>query len=48
MERALGELRVTGRGICTTAGFLRRVLADEEFRNGVHDTRLVSRLLGED
>lgn len=47
MERALDEFWVTGRGICTTAGFLRQVLADKEFRSGVHDTRLVSRLLGE-
>jgi acetyl-CoA carboxylase biotin carboxylase subunit len=45
MERALDEFRATGPGICTTAGFLRCVLADEEFRSGSHDTGLVSRLL---
>jgi len=47
MERALGEFHATGPGICTTAEFLRRVLADEEFRSGAHDTGLVSRVLGE-
>lgn len=48
MERALDEFEATGPGIRTTAGFLRHVLADEEFRSGTHDTGLVSRLLGED
>ena len=47
MERALDEFQATGPGICTTAGFLRRVLADEEFRSGTHDTGLVSRMLDE-
>jgi acetyl-CoA carboxylase biotin carboxylase subunit len=47
MERALDEFEATGPGICTTAGFLRRVLADEEFRSGGHDTGLVARLAGE-
>jgi acetyl-CoA carboxylase biotin carboxylase subunit len=45
MDRALGELRVTGPGIATTTGFLRRVLATAEFRAGTHDTGLVGRLL---
>ncbi|HEY7486220.1 MAG TPA: acetyl-CoA carboxylase biotin carboxylase subunit [Streptosporangiaceae bacterium] len=44
MDRALGELRVAGSGVCTTAGFLRQVLADEAFRAGSHDTGLVARL----
>jgi acetyl-CoA carboxylase biotin carboxylase subunit len=46
MQRALGELEVAGSGICTTAGFLRRVLDDAEFRRGAHNTSLVARLLG--
>ena len=48
MQRALSEFKISGPGIATTAGFLRRVLADEEFRSGGHDTGLVSRLLGEE
>jgi acetyl-CoA carboxylase biotin carboxylase subunit len=47
MERALDEFRATGPGVRTTAGFLRRVLADEQFRSGSYDTGLVSRLLGD-
>jgi acetyl-CoA carboxylase biotin carboxylase subunit len=47
MERALAEFRATGRGIRTTAGFLRAVLADEQFRSGSYDTGLVARLTGE-
>jgi acetyl-CoA carboxylase, biotin carboxylase subunit len=46
MRRALEEFQATGAGIRTTAGFLRRVLADEQFRSGTHDTGLVARLLG--
>ena len=45
MRRALDEFQAAGPGIHTTAGFLRRVLADGEFRSGSHDTGLVSRLL---
>jgi acetyl-CoA carboxylase, biotin carboxylase subunit len=45
MERALGEFRATGPGIRTTAEFLRRVLADRQFRSGWYDTGLVSRLV---
>ncbi|HEX5120996.1 MAG TPA: acetyl-CoA carboxylase biotin carboxylase subunit [Pseudonocardiaceae bacterium] len=44
MERALTEFRATGPGVRTTAGFLRRVLADDEFRSGTYDTGLVARL----
>jgi len=47
MERALGEFRAAGPGIRTTAGFLLRVLAYPEFRDGRHDTGLVGRLLDE-
>jgi acetyl-CoA carboxylase, biotin carboxylase subunit len=47
MERALSEFKATGPGICTTAGFLRRVLADGQFRSGAHDTGLVARLAGD-
>ena len=47
MDRALEEFRATGPGVRTTAGFLRRVLADEEFRSGSYDTGLVARLTGD-
>jgi acetyl-CoA carboxylase, biotin carboxylase subunit len=47
MDRALEEFRAVGSGVCTTAGFLRQVLADEAFRAGSHDTGLVSRLLAD-
>jgi acetyl-CoA carboxylase biotin carboxylase subunit len=47
MERALGEFSATGPGIRTTASFLRRVLADEQFRRGAYDTGMVTRLLGD-
>jgi acetyl-CoA carboxylase biotin carboxylase subunit len=46
MERALEEFRAEGPGVRTTAGFLRRVLADERFRSGSYDTGLVARLTG--
>jgi acetyl-CoA carboxylase, biotin carboxylase subunit len=47
MQRALSEFRASGPGIRTTCGFLRRVLDDEQFRAGTHDTGLVLRLLDE-
>lgn len=46
MERALEELRAEGPGVRPTAGFLRRVPADERFRSGSCDTGLVERLTG--
>jgi acetyl-CoA carboxylase biotin carboxylase subunit len=46
MDRALAEFRVTGPGVHTTTPFLRRVLADERFATGTHDTTIVDRLLG--
>jgi acetyl-CoA carboxylase biotin carboxylase subunit len=48
MDRALDELEVTGPGISTTAGFLRRVLADKRFRRGEHTTDVVARLVAEE
>lgn len=45
MDRALGETRVRGAGVCTTTEFLRRVLAHPEFRKGVHTTSLVDERL---
>jgi acetyl-CoA carboxylase biotin carboxylase subunit len=48
MDRALEEFRIGGRGVHTTRGFLRRVVADERFRAGTHDTSLVERLLAEE
>ncbi|RZU51633.1 acetyl-CoA carboxylase biotin carboxylase subunit [Krasilnikovia cinnamomea] len=48
MDRALQEFRVAGPGVHTTAGFLREVLHDEEFRAGRHTTAIVERILRED
>jgi acetyl-CoA carboxylase biotin carboxylase subunit len=45
MRRALAELRVTGPGVHTTAGFLSRVLDQHEFQDGRHTTGLVDRML---
>jgi acetyl-CoA carboxylase, biotin carboxylase subunit len=42
MRRALGELRVEGQGIATTAGLLARVLDHPLFRQAEHDTSLLS------
>ncbi|SBW25096.1 Biotin carboxylase [Candidatus Protofrankia californiensis] len=44
MRCALGELRLAGPGIATTAGFLSRVLDDPTFRSAHHDTSLVADL----
>lgn len=41
MDRALGEFRIDGTGLRTTAGFLRDVLARPEFRTATHTTGLV-------
>nr|ASA49571.1 acetyl-CoA carboxylase biotin carboxylase subunit [Actinoallomurus sp.] len=42
MDVALEEFLVEGPGIATTAPFLRQVLADSRFRDGVHTTGLVA------
>jgi acetyl-CoA carboxylase biotin carboxylase subunit len=47
MDRALGELRVRGPGVHTTAGFLREVVAHPVFRAGEHSTAVVDQVLGE-
>jgi acetyl-CoA carboxylase biotin carboxylase subunit len=44
MDRALAEFAVDGRGVRTTIPFLRRVLADAEFRKAAHCTALVDRM----
>jgi acetyl-CoA carboxylase biotin carboxylase subunit len=44
IDRALGEFEVSGRGVATTIPFLRRVIADPEFRRAEHSTALVERL----
>jgi acetyl-CoA carboxylase, biotin carboxylase subunit len=44
MDRALAEFDVSGRGLRTTIPFLRRVIADPEFRKATHTTALVSRI----
>ncbi|WP_326645687.1 acetyl-CoA carboxylase biotin carboxylase subunit [Streptosporangium sp. NBC_01755] len=41
MERALSEFRITGRGVCTTIGFLREILADTLFLEARHHTSRV-------
>lgn len=45
MDRALYEFEVAGRGVHTTIPFLRRVVAEPEFRKAVHSTSLVDRML---
>ncbi|MEV2272660.1 acetyl-CoA carboxylase biotin carboxylase subunit [Nonomuraea africana] len=40
MSRALREFRISGRGICTTIGFLQDVLDDPLFRDAKHNTSL--------
>ncbi|UGQ10799.1 acetyl-CoA carboxylase biotin carboxylase subunit [Yinghuangia sp. ASG 101] len=47
-DRALAELRVEGRGVHTTAAFLRRVIARPEFTSATHDTGLVATVLAAD
>jgi acetyl-CoA carboxylase biotin carboxylase subunit len=44
MDRALAEFAVGGRGVRTTIPFLRRVIADPEFRKATHSTVLVDRI----
>ncbi|MET0132197.1 MAG: acetyl-CoA carboxylase biotin carboxylase subunit [Kibdelosporangium sp.] len=48
MDRALAEFRVSGPGVRTTMPFLRRVIADERFAAGTHDTTIVDRLSDND
>ncbi|KXK63817.1 pyruvate carboxylase subunit A [Micromonospora rosaria] len=45
MDRALGEFRVAGPGVHTTIDFLRRVLANPEFRTGTHTTGTLDTML---
>lgn len=44
MDRALAEFTVSGRGVRTTIPFLRRVIAEPEFRKAMHSTVLVDRV----
>jgi acetyl-CoA carboxylase biotin carboxylase subunit len=44
MDRALGEFEIVGPGVCTTVGFLRRVLAFPLFRDGKHNVSVVEDL----
>ncbi|GAA0941692.1 acetyl-CoA carboxylase biotin carboxylase subunit [Nonomuraea longicatena] len=44
MDRALAEFRVEGRGLRTTIGFHRAVIAHPTFRAGEHDLRFLERL----
>ncbi len=45
MDRALGELRVEGRGLATTAAFHRAILRDPTFRAGEHSIDFVDRFM---
>jgi len=47
MDRALAEFRIAGRGVHTTAGFLREVVRDPRFRAGEHDTGLVKQVFAQ-
>ncbi|MDN5916892.1 MAG: acetyl-CoA carboxylase biotin carboxylase subunit, partial [Pseudonocardia sp.] len=44
MDRALGELELTGERLVTTAAFLRTVLAEPAFADGTHDTALLEHM----
>jgi acetyl-CoA carboxylase biotin carboxylase subunit len=44
MDRALHEFDVSGPGVSTTIAFLRRVLAEPDFRKANHSTALVDRM----
>jgi len=44
MDRALGELELTGDRLVTTAAFLRGVLAEPAFAGGRHDTALLEHM----
>jgi acetyl-CoA carboxylase, biotin carboxylase subunit len=45
MRRALDEFRISGPGVCTTAGFLADVISHPLFRAAAHDTSLVASML---
>ncbi|GAA1991107.1 acetyl-CoA carboxylase biotin carboxylase subunit [Catenulispora subtropica] len=47
MDRVLSEFRIDGCGVRTTIGFLRKVLAREEFRTARHTTGLVDAMAAE-
>ncbi|TDB80628.1 MULTISPECIES: acetyl/propionyl/methylcrotonyl-CoA carboxylase subunit alpha [unclassified Micromonospora] len=47
MDRALGEFRVSGRGVCTTTEFLRTVVRHPLFRAARHSTSLVEQILSD-
>lgn len=45
MDRALGEFRIAGPGLCTNLPFLRDVLAHPLFRHAKHTTALVDQMM---
>ncbi|MER7013302.1 acetyl-CoA carboxylase biotin carboxylase subunit [Saccharopolyspora sp. NPDC000359] len=45
MRRAIGEFRIEGDRVRTTADFLRRIVDDERFRKAEHTTRLAEELV---
>jgi acetyl-CoA carboxylase biotin carboxylase subunit len=44
MDRALGEFRITGRGMSTTTAFLRDVIGHPAFREGRHTTSFLAEM----
>ncbi|GAA2208729.1 acetyl-CoA carboxylase biotin carboxylase subunit [Nonomuraea monospora] len=48
MRRALSEFRVSGRGICTTIGFLQDIMADARFLEARHTTSLADVMVAAD
>ncbi|ASW58006.1 acetyl/propionyl/methylcrotonyl-CoA carboxylase subunit alpha [Plantactinospora sp. KBS50] len=48
MDRALAEFDIEGPGVRTTIPFLRRVIADPQFRKAEHSTQLVDRIRQDD
>jgi len=48
MQRALGEFKVTGRGVKTTIPFHQRLLADQRFRAGEVSTNFVEQFLADE
>ncbi|MGH3645778.1 MAG: acetyl-CoA carboxylase biotin carboxylase subunit [Micromonosporaceae bacterium] len=44
MDRALAEARVRGKGVATTAGVLREILANPQFAAGTYSTSLVDQM----
>jgi acetyl-CoA carboxylase, biotin carboxylase subunit len=48
MDRALGEVRVAGRGVSTTVDFHREILRHPTFRSGAHSIHFIDDLMREE